>query len=60
MPDQPADRPTLDVRPSDRARIPPGQVRTAKWPVLHYGDVPAVDLATWRFEITGSSSAHCA
>jgi DMSO/TMAO reductase YedYZ molybdopterin-dependent catalytic subunit len=53
MPDQPADRPTLDVRPSDRARIPPGQVRTAKWPVLHYGDVPAVDLATWRFEITG-------
>jgi DMSO/TMAO reductase YedYZ molybdopterin-dependent catalytic subunit len=52
MPD-PAARAVHDVRHADRPRIPPGQVRTAKWPVLHYGDVPSVDLATWRFEVTG-------
>lgn len=34
-------------------RIPPGQTRTRKWPVLHYGRVPNLDLARWRFEITG-------
>ena len=44
---------TLDVRSDDTGRIPPGQVRTAKWPVLHYGDVPDVDAALWRFEVTG-------
>jgi DMSO/TMAO reductase YedYZ molybdopterin-dependent catalytic subunit len=51
--DAPEPRPSVDVRPADRARLPPGQRRTDKWPVLHYGDVPAVDLATWRFEVTG-------
>jgi DMSO/TMAO reductase YedYZ molybdopterin-dependent catalytic subunit len=35
------------------ARVPPGQVVTRKWPVLHYGDVPRVDIATWRFRIFG-------
>ncbi|MCU0627782.1 MAG: sulfite oxidase-like oxidoreductase [Gemmatimonadaceae bacterium] len=45
--------PTLDVRPIDRPRIPPGQSRTMKWPVLHYGNVPRVDLATWRLELRG-------
>jgi DMSO/TMAO reductase YedYZ molybdopterin-dependent catalytic subunit len=34
-------------------RLPPGQVLTAKWPVLHYGLVPAVDTATWTFEVSG-------
>jgi DMSO/TMAO reductase YedYZ molybdopterin-dependent catalytic subunit len=34
-------------------RIPPGQVETTKWPVLHYGDVPAVDTATWTFTVSG-------
>lgn len=34
-------------------RLPPGQVLTAKWPVLHYGLVPEVDLRTWAFEISG-------
>ncbi len=42
-----------DPTNADRPRIPPGQVRTLKWPVLHYGDVPAVDPAAWRFEVTG-------
>ena len=34
-------------------RLPPGQVQTKKWPVLHYGDVSSVDLKTWIFEING-------
>jgi len=46
-----ADR--VDARTTDE-RLPPGQVITRKWPVLHYGTVPDVDLATWRFEITGA------
>jgi DMSO/TMAO reductase YedYZ molybdopterin-dependent catalytic subunit len=47
------DLPVLDVRPTDRDRVPPRQVKTEKWPVLHYGDVPRVDLATWRFSVRG-------
>jgi DMSO/TMAO reductase YedYZ molybdopterin-dependent catalytic subunit len=34
-------------------RLPPGQYVTEKWPVLHYGSVPKVDLATWSFRIFG-------
>jgi len=34
-------------------RLPPGQVLTKKWPVLHYGLVPTVDLATWTFTVDG-------
>ena len=34
-------------------RLPPGQVLTKKWPVLHYGLVPAVELATWTFAVDG-------
>jgi len=34
-------------------RIPPGQSRTRKWPVLHYGRVPHVPLEKWRLEIGG-------
>jgi len=34
-------------------RVPPGQSRTRKWPVLHYGSVPVVDLTTWTLEVDG-------
>ncbi|MBI5759761.1 MAG: sulfite oxidase-like oxidoreductase [Planctomycetales bacterium] len=34
-------------------RIPPGQVRTRKWPVLHYGHVPTISLDRWRLDIRG-------
>ena len=34
-------------------RLPPGQYLTEKWPVLHYGSVPRVDLATWDFAVSG-------
>ena len=37
----------------DPARLPPGQYLTEKWPVLHAGDVPATDLATWDFRVFG-------
>ncbi|MCI0344339.1 MAG: sulfite oxidase-like oxidoreductase [Chloroflexi bacterium] len=43
-------------RPNDPAvaeRIPPGQYRTEKFPVLHYGSVPKADLATWDFRVWG-------
>ena len=56
MPD-PADHTTLDVRPTDKPRIPPGQSRTAKWPVLHYGGVPHIDVATWRLRVFGLCDA---
>ena len=35
------------------SRIPPGQFITDKFPVLHYGAVPEVDLATWDFRVFG-------
>ncbi len=34
-------------------RIPPGQHLIERWPVLHYGEVPEIDIDTWKFEITG-------
>jgi DMSO/TMAO reductase YedYZ molybdopterin-dependent catalytic subunit len=37
----------------DPARLPPGQYLTDKWPVLHAGEVPQVDLAAWRFTVSG-------
>jgi DMSO/TMAO reductase YedYZ molybdopterin-dependent catalytic subunit len=43
----------LDVRTTDRPRLPPGQIETGKWPVLHYGRVPRTDLASWTFQVFG-------
>ena len=37
----------------DPARLPPGQYLTEKWPVLHAGSVPRVDLAVWDFKVWG-------
>jgi DMSO/TMAO reductase YedYZ molybdopterin-dependent catalytic subunit len=37
----------------DPARLPPGQYLTEKWPVLHAGDIPDVDIATWTLQLTG-------
>lgn len=34
-------------------RIPPGQYETKKWPVLHAGNIPAVNTQNWRFDIFG-------
>jgi DMSO/TMAO reductase YedYZ molybdopterin-dependent catalytic subunit len=35
-------------------RLPPGQVLTRKWPVLHYSHVPKIDTSLWRFHIRGA------
>jgi DMSO/TMAO reductase YedYZ molybdopterin-dependent catalytic subunit len=37
----------------DPARLPPGQYFTAKWPVVHAGEVPDVDTVTWTLALTG-------
>lgn len=34
-------------------RLPPGQYYTERYPVLHVGDVPSVDLATWSLRVFG-------
>jgi DMSO/TMAO reductase YedYZ molybdopterin-dependent catalytic subunit len=34
-------------------RIPPGQTRTRKWPVLDASGPPSIDLARWRFRLDG-------
>jgi len=36
-----------------KQRIPPGQKTTQEWPVLHHGDIPRIDTATWTFTISG-------
>jgi len=41
------------LAPEVAQRIPPGQQLTVKWPVLHYGDVPRVDLEKWTFQVDG-------
>ena len=38
----------------DPTRLPPGQVLTEKWPVLHYGNVPHYDMDKWRLRIHGA------
>jgi DMSO/TMAO reductase YedYZ molybdopterin-dependent catalytic subunit len=39
--------------PRQEPRLPPGQVRTDKWPVLLHGSVPRVDLDTWDLRVFG-------
>jgi DMSO/TMAO reductase YedYZ molybdopterin-dependent catalytic subunit len=41
------------ISDEQRKRVPPGQYVTEKWPVLHYGSVPRVDLPTWDFRVWG-------
>jgi DMSO/TMAO reductase YedYZ molybdopterin-dependent catalytic subunit len=43
------------LRGSAQQRTPPGQVLTAKWPVLHYGSVPQVDprAGDWSLRVFG-------
>ena len=40
-------------RMSDAERIPPGQSRTRKWPILDANGPPAIDKERWRFRIRG-------
>jgi DMSO/TMAO reductase YedYZ molybdopterin-dependent catalytic subunit len=54
-PPSPADN--LQQSPRQEPRLPPGQILTDKWPVLHYGSVPQVDLAHWDFRVWGEVEA---
>lgn len=47
--------PDVIISPDTRRdnRIPPGQSRTKKWPVLDAHGAPPVDLTTWTFEVEG-------
>jgi DMSO/TMAO reductase YedYZ molybdopterin-dependent catalytic subunit len=47
--------PDVVISPDTRRdnRMPPGQSRTKKWPVLDAHGTPDVDLATWSFEVDG-------
>ncbi|HUZ73395.1 MAG TPA: hypothetical protein VMU87_10435 [Stellaceae bacterium] len=40
-----------DTRRADR--IPPGQSRTRKWPVLDAFGAPAIDLSQWSLRVFG-------
>jgi DMSO/TMAO reductase YedYZ molybdopterin-dependent catalytic subunit len=40
-----------DTRRADR--IPPGQSRTVKWPVLDASGPPRIDMTKWRFSMAG-------
>jgi DMSO/TMAO reductase YedYZ molybdopterin-dependent catalytic subunit len=43
-----------DDRKPDAVRLPPGQILTRKWPVLHYGLVPRVDRSAWELRVSGA------
>ena len=47
--------PGIVISPDTRRsqRVPPGQSRTRKWPVLDASGPPPIDLAQWRFRIAG-------
>ncbi len=47
------ERRELEKRMKEENRLPPGQSATIKFPVLHYGPVPRVDLAKWDFRVFG-------
>jgi DMSO/TMAO reductase YedYZ molybdopterin-dependent catalytic subunit len=59
MADSPVERPRIvsadTLRGDPRRRTPPGQSLSAKWPVLHYGNVPKVDpwRADWKLGVYG-------
>ena len=55
-PRQPEEVAGVDIISPDTRRenrIPPGQSRTKKWPVLDAHGTPEVDLATWSFSVAG-------
>lgn len=43
----------LEKQVAQEGRLPPGQSVTVKFPVLHYGPVPAYDMSTWTLRAFG-------
>jgi len=55
-PPRPEDQPVDVVISSDTRRadrVPPGQSRTRRWPVLDASGPPRIDLANWKLEVFG-------
>lgn len=50
---------TLRGGGAPEARTPPGQRRTAKWPVPHHGAVPPLTRASWRLRVWGACERPC-
>lgn len=46
-----------ELKARDQGRLPPGQALTHKFPVLHYGPVPAFVPASWDFRVWGEVEA---
>jgi DMSO/TMAO reductase YedYZ molybdopterin-dependent catalytic subunit len=53
MTEQDKDRHAVEEQVRREGRLPPGQAVTVKFPVLHYGPIPAFDPATWNFRVWG-------
>jgi len=55
VPNPPSDSEGLVISPdtSRSERLPEGQHRTPKWPVLHAGRVPDVDVGDWSLRVCG-------
>jgi DMSO/TMAO reductase YedYZ molybdopterin-dependent catalytic subunit len=47
------DRAVRERKMRAEGRLPPGQSLSLKWPVLHDGEVPSFDPATWDFRVGG-------
>lgn len=52
-PDQMADDVLISSDTHREQRLPPGQSRTRKWPVLHASSVPEVTVDNWTLSIEG-------
>ncbi len=48
------DRQELHAHMRQAGRLPPGQVATDKFPVLHYGAIPPFNETEWNFRVTGA------
>ncbi len=53
MLNQPGNRKDEENKYAQQGLLPPGQSLTQKFPVLHYGKVPDVNLQLWDFRIWG-------
>ncbi len=47
------ERKELEQAMQREKRLPPGQILTLKFPVLHYGSIPSFNPQTWTFAIFG-------
>ena len=47
------ERRELEQRMAEEGRLPPGQSATLKFPVLHYGPTPHIDLSQWTLRAFG-------